>query len=101
MAERRAQHERADPHPVGDGGDPGEGRERFERRDRRGIAAVPRERIEEVVGDPDRVEPQVLGPRGPPRHGREGGLTGREREAVVREGSVRSASGEDSQAVGS
>ena len=88
MAERSGQHQPAQPRSLGHGGEPGERRHRFERGDRRGLHAVPRERVEEVIRHPDRIEPQRLGASGDVRHRIErDGLGVREREPVVRQAS--------------
>ena len=71
MSERGAQDERPQPDAVGHRGDTRECRERFQRRDRRGIRTVPGERVEEMIRHPDRVEVQVLRPACPLAHGLE------------------------------
>ena len=75
----------AEPHPHGAGRDRGEGGQRLERRDRRRVPAVASERIEEVIGQPDGIEPEVFGAAGPPNGIVEPDPSGREREAVLRE----------------
>ena len=59
MAERRAQDEGPEPNAFGDRGDAAERGQRLERRDRGRIGPVPGEGVEEVIGDPDRVEPKA------------------------------------------
>ena len=75
----------AEPDARGAGRDRGEGGQRLERRDRRRVPAVASERIEEVIGQPDGIEPEVFGAAGPPNGIVEPDPSGREREAVLRE----------------
>jgi hypothetical protein len=83
--EPRGQDEHTESHPRRPRRDRGERRERLERLDRRGVLAVASERVKEVIRQPHRVEPEVLGAACPTHRVVVPDPPGREREAVLRE----------------